>query len=503
MNKRIRINVITNLLAMIISLSINFLVTPILTKNLGMGAYSYVGIITNFLSFFTVLTYTLNSMVGRFYTVSYNEDKNLANRYISSALGTCFIIAVALLPILIIISYNLENFINIDKDLVADVKFAFLLSSITFMLSIFASIFTTGAYSKNRLEISNTVNIIASISKAVLIVLLFKFFDAHIWYLGLSTIVQNIIIIFLGYITFRKLIPDVKFSIKLFDIKCVGILLSAGLFNSVILLGRNLMTQIDLLVGNRYIDSDLMGKYAVILLFVNTLRSLATALSSAFSPTTINHYARGDLRGVVKNSNSAVNFSGTILGWPISIISSIGIYFLSIWLNEDFSEFKYIIILMMIPLNINLSMSQLNVVNQATNNLKVPALFAIISGIINLVLAIILTIKLGLWGIVIASTLAFSLNNLILLPIYTAKITGQKLNTYYLGLVKPLISNVITCAIGLIIVNYYSINNIVSLLIQCVILTIIYFTIVFIFLNKEQKVVIRSKITLIREKLHI
>lgn len=501
MNKRIGINVITNLIAMILSLLINFFLTPILTNRLGMGAYSYVGIITNVLSFFTVLTYTLNSMVGRFYTYTYNNDKNLSNKYISSALVTCLLLAAVLFPILSICSYKLDSFIKIDINLVNDVKFAFFLSSCTFLLGTISSVFFTGAYCKNRLDLSNIINIIANILRTLLIFLLFKLFDSHIWYIGFSTIIQNIICIILGYIIFKRLIPEVNFSLKLFDLKYARELLSAGLFNSVILLGQNLMTQIDLLVGNRYIDSELIGKYAVILLFSNTLRSLASALSSAFSPTTVNAYSKGDLKYVVKNSSSAVDFCGTILGWPISIIASLGIYFLSFWLHKDFCEFKYMIILMMLPLNVNLSVSQLNVVNQAANKLKLPAISAIVCGIINFGLAILLTKIIGLWGILIASVIGYTLNNLIVLPFYTAKITNQNLFTYYNGLIRPFICTITTCFIGLVLVKYLDCKNITMFFAECVILTCIYFILIFVLINKEQKELIFSKIKNLFKKI--
>ena len=108
-------------------------------------------------------------------------------------------------------------------------------------------------------------------------------------------------------------------------------------------------------------------------------------------------------------------------------------------------------------------------------------------------LAVLLTRIFGLWGIPVASIIAFSLNNLIILPVYTARITKQKTYTYYKGLFKPLIYNASTCFFGLALVKLFGCNSIILFLVECIILTLIYFAVVIVLMNKKQKELLFSK----------
>ena len=495
MDKQLSKNLITNIISMVISLGINYLITPYITKQLGIAAYSYVSIITNIISFFTVITYTLNSMVGRFYTIAYNENEENSNQYISTALYCCFGLAIILLPIIILMTLFLDKLIVIENYLTNDVKFAFFISSLTFLLSTISSVVATGTYAKNKLQISNYIGILANSAKAIIIFALFYIFSAKIWFIGLGGFTQNIIAIILGYISFKYYIPNVKFRIKYFRKDYAKQLLSAGVFNSVIMLGNNLMTQIDLIVGNRYIqDSELIGKYAVILLFSNTIRQISSAISSAFSPTTIKLYAQKKYDELIKYTNNSVSFCGTMLGLIIPIIATLLVPFVGIWLQEDFSSLKYLIVFMLIPLIPNLAITQLNVLNQAVNKLKIPAIASITAGVINIILALefVNRFKLGIFGIALASVISFTLRNLIFIPLYAAYITKQKWYIYYKPLIKSFLISIIICIVSFVIQRYYVINSIIDLFIIGIILMLIYGTISYLTLNKNDKKAVKK-----------
>ena len=134
MNKNISKNLATNILAVFVAMLVNFIITPIVTNRLGLVAYSYVGIINNLISFFTVFTYTLNSMVGRFYTIYFQKgDNEQANAYISSALYTCFLFGIVLLLALSIFTSFLDRCIVIEPLFVKDVKLGFFCYCISFL----------------------------------------------------------------------------------------------------------------------------------------------------------------------------------------------------------------------------------------------------------------------------------------------------------------------------------------------------------------------------------
>lgn len=494
---QIAINLSTNLISMALSMGINFWITPILINKLGLSAYGYIGIITNLISFFTVITYTLNSMVGRFYTVEFKRN-NLeeANEYISTSLYTCLILAIILIPIIGITTHFLDKIILIDTNMVEDVKLAFLLSSTTFILGTILSVFSTGAYCCNRLDLSNNIKILASILRICILMILINLLTPKIWFISISSVIESIISIALAYFSFKILIPKVKFSIKYFKVRKAKLLLSSGLFNSIILMGTTLMSQISLLVGNRYIDSVTIGIYSSILIIPNTLKSISTSISSAFSPTTLDIYTKHGSNGLKKYSNKVVRFCGYMIGWPVSIAAALGVPVFSMWLNKDYSEYRFFFCFIMLHLVANLAVSQLNVVHQAINKLKVPAIFSIIIGFFNLGLAIYMTgiLNMGLWGLGIANMISFTLRNAIFMPIYTAILTNQKWYSYFKGLIAPQAIAIVVYLIGVQIELKGYIDNLLSFLLVCFILTIIYGILVFISLEKDEKRIIPNVI---------
>lgn len=497
MNRQITKNLITNIIAMVISLGINYLITPFITKKLGIAAYSYVSIITNIISFFTVITYTLNSMVGRFYTIEYRSDEHEANVCISTALYCCLGIAVVLLPIIILSTLFLDKLLVIDLGLVSDVKFAFFASCITFLLSTISSVMLTGTYAKNKLHINNYIHILANSIKAIVIFILFYACSAKIWFIGLGGIAQNVISITLGYICFKKYIPTLKFEIKNFKFSYAKKLLGAGMYNSIILLGNNLMTQVDMIVGNRYIkDATVLGKYAVILLFSNTIRQVSSTISSAFNPTTLNLYAQKKYDELVKCVNNAVNLCGTIIGLAVTGITILVIPFVSIWLKEDFSEFSFLIPFMLLSLVPNLAIAQLNVLNQAVNKLKLPAIASIIAGVLNIVLAVtfVRVFNFGLFGLALASVISLSLRNMVFAPIYAAKITNQRWFVYYKPLLRSFIVSAIVSIAGLAVTSRIDMSNLSTLVFAGIIIVVIYIAFTYTLLNKNEKHKIKDMI---------
>ncbi len=494
-NKDTSKNLVTNLIAMVVTMLLNFVLTPIITSKLGLEAYSYVGIITNIISFFTVITYTLNSMVGRFYTISLQTNNDEANEYISTALFTCFILGAILLPIMIVCTICLDHIIIINEMYVNDVKLAFFCSCIVFVLGIINSVFTTGAYAKNKLYVTNTYTIVTGVVKTVILYLVFKLLVPHIWYIALWNIFQNIIIIYLAIYFFKKLIPEVVFSPKLFRKKKAAELLSSGAFNSFIMMGNTLMTQIDLLVGNRFLNGDIVGAYAVVLTFSTTMRSVGSALSNAFSPTTLYVYTEKGMNGIREYSNKVVSFLAVLIGWPAMGIACLGCSFVSIWLKRDLSDLYYVFVILMIPMGANLACTQLYVVQQAVNKLKIPAIASVVAGVFNLILAIGLVkyTQLGVIGIAIASSISFSMRNLLFQPLYTSWITGQSWNVFFKGLLRPIAAQIIVYVIWSMIKKYVIVKTFLQFCGIAVILSVIYFGVSFILLSREERKFIFSQ----------
>ena len=493
MKKQLSLNLITNITYVIISVLIGIWLTPFALKKLGDSAYGYVAIINNLIGFMIVITYTLNSMVGRFFTVSEKKgDHQAASEYISTAAFTNLSISLLLLPVLLITTLYLNKIINIQKIYVTDVKIAFFFAGISFLVSTLSSVMATATYCCNRLEISNVVNIFGSIMQITTLIILFNMVLPHIWFISLASLVCSSVMLILGAITFRILMPQIKFKISLFKLKKCKDLLFSGAWNSLIIMGNTLMVQIDLLVGNALLASALVGQYAAVLLIPSVLRLLASSISSAFSPTTVALYAQGDMEKLKSYTNSVIKFVSFMLGWPISVICGLGGCLLVVWLGADFRQFRFILILLTLPLTVNMAVSQLNVLQQALNKVRTPAIVTSIMGVANVGLAFLLAgyFKMGLYGIAISDVVILSLKNVVFLPVYSALITKQSTSAYYKGIASPFIVATFVGAIGFAIDELLKLNSFIELLAFGAVLSVIYFSASYIAISKSERIMV-------------
>ena len=124
------LNFISNLCAFFLTYSISFFLSPFIVETLGSEAYGFVSLATNFTNYISLVTVALNSLAGRFVSVSlFNKEYDKANQYYSSVIAANGIITgVLVVPCAVFILF-LERFLDVPTALLTDVKILFALSS--------------------------------------------------------------------------------------------------------------------------------------------------------------------------------------------------------------------------------------------------------------------------------------------------------------------------------------------------------------------------------------
>ena len=84
-NRGFLVNLVAQMMVFATNLIISFFFTPIVLNKLGNEAYGFVGLVNNFVSYISVITVALNSLAGRFITLSYHRhDEKNVREYFSS-----------------------------------------------------------------------------------------------------------------------------------------------------------------------------------------------------------------------------------------------------------------------------------------------------------------------------------------------------------------------------------------------------------------------------------
>lgn len=491
-NRQTAINLITSLVTLVITMAINFFLSPYIVKTLGEEANGFTQLANNFISYASLITIALNSMAGRFITIYYyKNDIDKCNRlYSSIIIANIFIMLVLILPATLCTVY-LENLIRISDANIQQVKILFSIAFASFYASQIISLLNICTYVKNALYIQNIINMVSTIMRAVLLILMFTLFIPKIYYVSLAGFVLSILTIPVSYIVKRRIMSEIVFNVRLFDFKAIKVLLKSGIWNTINQCGTILMTGLDLLLSNLFIGPVQMGVLSVSKIVPNAITQLAVTINGAFSPNQTISYGADDKKELLDSLNYAVKVSCIMVSISIVVFSVYAYDFYVLWqptLNaKELTILSILTCMMYIPF---CGTQTLYNVFTAANKLAVNSISFLVTGILNFLIVYLLLefTDLGLLAVAGTSSVLSMIRSAIITIPYTAKILGLKWYYFY----KDSITSLICCGLVALIsvgFRYLIMPKGWGMLILAIAVSVIMSIIcsIFVILNKEQR----------------
>ena len=221
--KQTSLNMISQVIAFVINMAISFFLTPFIKKNLPTGAYGFVTLSANFISYATLITTAVNSMAGRFIAVAYYKgDKEDVVKYYSSVIVAnvvlCFLLSI---PALFLILF-LPSIINVPANLVQDVTALFILVFSHFFIDLIGSSYSNAGYVVNRLDMVAMRKTEATLLKGVLSFAIFALLLPRLWFVGVVQLACSTYNFFRNYQIHKKLMPEIRIDVRKFDFSKIG-----------------------------------------------------------------------------------------------------------------------------------------------------------------------------------------------------------------------------------------------------------------------------------------
>ena len=494
-NKRLLINLISNIISFLLQLGINFILTPIITEKVGDAAYGFIGLANNFVSYATILTVIINSMASRFITLELNkENLKKANKYFSSVLIMDIIMSIIVAIASVVIILNLNSFLNIPENLKVDVQLTFAFAFINLILSIMNTVFSIASFAKNRLDLEAIRNIIANIIKAIFLITVFSIFTPKIYYITIGGVLYSIIIIIANIRLTKKLAPELKYSIKNCDKDSIYQLIKSGSWNAINTLGKTLLTGLDLLIANMFVSADAMGILSIAKTIPTSIENLLATISNIFSPQFIMLYSRRKIKELIEAVNFSIKIISFIMIVPLAGFIVFGNEFFSLWLptktQTEIQLIQALSILSLLPYIISVCNYSLFVIDTTTNKLKRPVLVTLFMSIISTATTLILlkNTNLGIYAVAGVSSIVWSIKVFFFNTINAAKNLRVKWYTFYPQYLKNLVAFIIVLSVYSILKKYFIMNSWGKLLIITLILAIVGYILIFLLLfNKKEK----------------
>lgn len=498
-SKRVTNNIVYNLFSFVIILAIQFWFVPYIINNMtlaygketGLSAYGFVPLCNNFLSIMLILTLSFNSMVSRFFTVNILTDKKEeAMQYFNTSFTISFLFLAIFTPIFILLSYNINHFLNVPPNLLTEVRILFIFISFAFLTLTLKTPFETVFYCKNRLDIRSIYSALETLIRAIFLVLFFNLLKPSLWQFSAAYFIGTLFTFLFTVFSFKKMMPEIIVSFRKFTKSAFQTLLKSGVWQSLNYIGSILFLYIDMLVANKFLTAMDAGKYGAILQIPMLLRSMASSVSSVFGPVYVTYYSANDIKGLKEYTVRAQKLFGISISLIIGVMCGFGKSFLSIWLGKDFGALTPLLWLMISHLTINLAIMPLFDLITTTNKVKLPGMITPVLGVFNLAIAILFctTLALGMYGIALANLVVLTLKNIIFIPIYCAHILKLPKLTFMKSLIYIFILFLFVFGISFGIANFVSVTSWFSLILFGGISFIISCTVAYLFaLDKNEK----------------
>ena len=504
--KRFVTNMAAQLLSFIVNLGINFFLSRYIVNVIGKEVYGFVGLANNFTSYAQIFTVAFNAMLSRYVTVKLvRGEPEEANRYLSSVtICNVVISAVLLIPSALLCCF-MQYLIEVPAQHMFDIKILWFLLFLGFLIQLGTNTFQTCFFASNRLDLSARRSLENYILRAVILVIAFSFFQPHIWYVGLASIICAVCLAIFNWYYMKKLTPSLRIRKSLFSARYVKELVKVGIWNSINQLSQLLLNGFDLLITNIFIGSSEMGMLSIAKSIPTQLLSFIGTVSNVFSPRMTIIYASGDKKAFLQETSFAMRVCGALCSVPLIGFVIFGRPFYTLWMSSlseaEVMQVQILSILTLLPTIFSVYIYPLYNVNTITCKLKIPVLVSCGIGVLNLIIVYILlnTTDLGIYAVAGVSSVLLLFRVLIFVPIYAAHNVEEYMLTFYPPLLRGIVSSVLMIVVFRFVLSIYTISNWISLICMAAFCGIIGYAVnYYIVFSREER---KKLLVLLREKI--
>lgn len=466
-NRQFAVNTIATALNLVIQFGINFFLTSYLVRTVGSTAFGFWGLANSFVNYALIITTALNSMAARYIGIDYHRgNMRHACGYFSSVFVADLLFAlIILLPSCFAIFY-IDKLITVPADILLDVKTLFYIVFANMCCNVIFAVFGCAFVIKNRLDILSTLNIISSVMKASILVVLYWKFKPSIVYLGTATLCASIFIAVCSVIFTKRITPELRLRYSYSSLKSVKTIVSSGVWNSLNQLSVVLLHGLDLLIANVLVSATAMGLLSVANLIPGVIGTCIFTLANVFTPRFLELYSLEKYTEMFHDLRNSIKFLTVITCLPISFLVAFGCPFYQLWTPDtDVKTVYNLSLIVALPLFSGGAISSTNYLYTVADKVRWQAIALLVTGVLNVVIVYVIlkTTNLGVYAIVMVSAIIGFIRNFFFNAPLGAYCAKQKLTALWPDLLVSYVCLAFCCIFGLLINHFVNLNTWVKL----------------------------------------
>jgi len=505
-NREIKIGILISYITMLVGITSQFIVTPILLRIIGNDEYGLYTLVLSVVNYLNLFNFGLGNAYIRFYYKLLKKDDKSKIYSLNSTFFLIFFIGGILTTfVCLFIYFNPEIILKAKSDIqiIIKVKKLILIMSILVFTTFLNIVFNCYLTAKEKFIYQNGLSLLRAILTPILtIVIVIAGYGIN--GIAISNIIVAIIIlVFSIYYCIKKI--NMKFSIKFLKLK---VLKEIGAFSSFIFLQMimdQILWNIDLLLLSKYSTLEEVARYSIAGQFNAYYMLIASNISKVFI-TKINKII---FSSEIKEKNIELEklmirigrSQIYVLGFVFISFILLGRQFIFIWLGKSYIETYYISITLMGAVTLPAVQVIGQEVERAKNKQKFMCFVGIILAIANIFISIPFIKIYGGIGAAIGTAIVFIVGFIVIRNLFYKYSLNLNVLKILKDIYKVIPTLIIFYLLGNIILKFFVINSVIKLMITGILLTIIYVIIIWFFsFNKEEKQVFGNVLKYFRRR---
>ena len=384
-----------NSISLIVSIVLGLFYTPYLVKSLGIVAYGIVPLALIMNQYIGVITGSLTGSLTRFYTLAFKQ-KNYddASKYLSSSFIAISAIMVVLSPVFVLIILKNDTIFNIPSEHIRETRLLFAFTILSFMLSLYSSLYNISLYSLNRLDLMNVIKIARLVFKVILTVLFFESIQKNIAYIGYANFLSELLVILLSRHYFFKTTNNwIIISPNLFEKTALSSILSMTIWVFIHQLGDTGLYRTDTVLVNHFWSTKESGILGALSEFGTYVMVVIAVITSLSGPLILNAFSVNNHDSVKKITTDHTLIVGITSSLLVGLLIGFAKPIISLWLGKEYASYSNWFIMKQIALPFYAASGVYAYVYRAWNRVIFPAVSTFIFGTVNLLISYVICIK--------------------------------------------------------------------------------------------------------------
>jgi O-antigen/teichoic acid export membrane protein len=429
--KRFAINVVTNWIAMAVSMVVPFFLAPFVVRHLGATIYGIWILAVSTVSYLNMLDLGLRSAITRFVSKSATEGNTRdAQKAIGAALWFRMVIAAFVVIISIGLAVWFPQIFKIPHDLQRPAQITVLLCALGVATSLLSGVYTGVIRAINRFDVLSTITMTQTLVRAVGVILILR--SGHglvvlaIWEFGvvLSSSTAEML-------SALKLYPPCRVLVLRPDMETLKSIWSYSFKTFVIIVAVQIVFYTDNIVVGAFLSVGVVTFYSIAGSLAMYSGQISTAMGTTFIPMASGLDASGNSASLKK---LLIRGTQAMLGLMLPIGLTLllrGKTFIGLWMGPQFSETSGTILqILLISQFFTIGNSTAGQIAYGVDKHKSVATCAAVEAVFNLGLSLVLVKVIGLYGVAWGTSISMVVVHLIFWPRFVSKELGVSSRSY-------------------------------------------------------------------------